>query len=220
MCITTILLKLTRQITRASFVCTWLQEANRLASLQDADDIGARMLTGSSSSGGIVRRTVAIEQLRRETNDKTNMPLFVNISAWVTQVRSLKGDKSITYPACNEDNGGRACGKKMTYDEASEAFKCERHIDNPKKDPDYRYMMALEASDTTSSISPTLIGDAGETLFRIPADEYHVSICVLLLALFSLSGCHRLFHQHSDALLCNPFNNVHALAIIAEKGRR
>ena len=134
------------------------------------------MLTGTGGGGGSTKRTVSIEQLRRETSEKSNMPISVTVSAWIAKINSMRGDRLVTYPACNEINEstGRTCGKKMNYDEVSQHFKCDRHSDQAKSDPEYRYMMSIDILDTTSQLTPTLIGDAGESLFKMPADDFHV----------------------------------------------
>lgn len=140
-------------------------------------------------------RSVSVEQLKRDTTDRSVMPMSINLHAWVTKIKAMKSDRSMTYPACDERTGERQCGKKMQFDQTTQSYKCERHLDTPKSDPEFRYMCTLEIQDHTGTLYPSLIGDAGETLFGMPAEEFHVCPSLLprengILSLsFALRGC-------------------------------
>lgn len=99
---------------------------------------------------------------------------------------------NLTYAACRLDFNGRQCNKKVTDDDGTGMFYCQRC--NQTCQPMYRYLLNLKYVDFTGALeSVSAFGESGDAVMGMTADEAH-QVCadrvhaMLLAALVGQSG--------------------------------
>ncbi|GMH33864.1 hypothetical protein BSKO_01698 [Bryopsis sp. KO-2023] len=112
----------------------------------------ANSLSNNRASGKSNKR-ITVGDIPSQLNNSDGKPVYVEVVGPVSFIRR----ENMYYAACQNDNGGRACRKKLR--EENDEWFCDRC--NAASEPDWRYLLSIAIKDHFGMQFLTAFGDEG-----------------------------------------------------------